>query len=259
MNKPNVAKVFKTVQAGLSKHSPAILTGLGITGFATTAVLAVRATPKALKLIEAKKQEENLEKLPPIEVVKATWKCYIPAVVSGATSAACLIGAHSVHAKRNAVIATAYKLSETALAEYKEQVIDTIGEKKEKTVREKVAKKQLEENPVTKSEVVVTKKGDVLFLEPTSTRYFTSDIETIRSAVNNLNDQLLRDMFGYISLNDLYDEIDLGHTSIGDDLGWNVEGGQIKLDFSYAPASDGTPCAVLNYDPPPKYGFNKFS
>lgn len=259
MSKADVARAFKTAQASLSKHSPAILTGIGITGFVTTTVLAVRATPKALKLIEAKKKEENLEKLPPIDVVKAAWKCYIPTVVSGVTSAACLIGAHSVHAKRNAVIAAAYKLSETALADYKEQVIDTIGEKKEKTVREKVAKKQLDEKPVSKNEVIITKKGDTLCFEPTSSRYFKSDIETIRSAINNLNDQLFRDMFGYVSLNDLYDELGLDHTTVGDDLGWNVDGGRIKVDFSYMGADDGTPCAVINYETSPKWGFNKYS
>lgn len=259
MNKPDVAKAFKTVQASLSKHSPAILTGLGITGFITTTVFAVRATPKALKLIEAKKKEENVDKLPPIDVVKVTWKCYIPAAISGVTSAACLIGAHSVHAKRHAAIATAYKLSETALAEYKDKVIETIGEKKEKTVRDKVAQKKIEEKPLSKSEVIITKKGDLLCFEPTSSRYFKSDKETIRSAINNLNEQMLHDMFGYVSLNDFYDELGLDHTSIGDDLGWNIEDGQIRVDFSYMGADDGTPCMVINYDVGPRYGYNKFA
>ena len=82
MSKADVARAFKTAQASLSKHSPAILTGIGITGFVTTTVLAVRATPKALNLIEAKKKEENLEKLPPIDVVKAA-VCLIPRIITG--------------------------------------------------------------------------------------------------------------------------------------------------------------------------------
>ena len=57
MNKQSVAKLFKDVQSAVSKHSPEILTGLGIAGMITTTVLAVRATPKALKLIDAKKQK----------------------------------------------------------------------------------------------------------------------------------------------------------------------------------------------------------
>lgn len=259
MSKLDVAKTFKTVQAGLSKHSPAILTGIGIVGFTSATVLAVKATPKALKLIEEKKKEKKLNKLPPMEVVKATWKCYIPAAVSGISSAACLIGAHSIHAERHAILAAAYKISETALTEYKEQVVNTIGEKKEKVVRENVVKKKVEETPVSKSEVIVTKHGDVTCFEPTSSRFFKSDKETIRAAVNNLNEQMLRDMFGYVSLNDLYDELGLSHTSIGDHLGWNVENGQIKVDFSYMGDEDGLPCMVIVYDIEPKYGYNKYS
>ena len=39
----------------IGKHSPEILTGLGITGMLTSTVLAVTSTPKALRLIENKK------------------------------------------------------------------------------------------------------------------------------------------------------------------------------------------------------------
>ena len=48
MNKPNVADLFKSVKMVVSKHSPEILTGIGIAGMITTTILAVKATPKAL-------------------------------------------------------------------------------------------------------------------------------------------------------------------------------------------------------------------
>ena len=113
---------------------PAVASGkasFGIAGMITTTVLAVRSTPKALKLIEEKKKEEGVDKLTPAETVKTAWKCYIPAMVLGATSVGCLVGASRVSLRRNAALATAYKLSETALTEYREQVVETIGEKKE--------------------------------------------------------------------------------------------------------------------------------
>ena len=81
----------------ISKRSPEILIGIGIAGMVTTTVLAVKATPKALELINDKKDELEVEKLTPIETVKATWKCYVPAAVSGAVSIACLLGSHSVN------------------------------------------------------------------------------------------------------------------------------------------------------------------
>ena len=57
MNKPNISALFKDVKMAMSKHSPEILTGLGIAGMITTTILAVKATPKALELIEDKKEE----------------------------------------------------------------------------------------------------------------------------------------------------------------------------------------------------------
>jgi len=83
MTKADVSKFLTNVKSSLSKHSPEILVGIGITGMVTTTVLAVKATPKALKLIEETKKEERKDKLTPIETVKATWKCYIPAAVTG--------------------------------------------------------------------------------------------------------------------------------------------------------------------------------
>ena len=55
----NVTRSFNKVGFQLKKHSPEILTGIGIAGMITTTFLAVRATPKALELIEEKKDELN--------------------------------------------------------------------------------------------------------------------------------------------------------------------------------------------------------
>ena len=47
---------------GLRRSSPTILTVLGIVGVVGTAVTAVRATPKAMRLIKAKKDELETDK-----------------------------------------------------------------------------------------------------------------------------------------------------------------------------------------------------
>lgn len=256
MNKQSLATFVRRTKLSLSKHSPEILTGIGITGMLTTTVLAVRATPKALRLIEDA-QDEKGEELNVPETVKACWKCYIPSVVSGTFSIACLIGASSVNARRNAALATAYKLSETAFSEYREKVVETIGEKKEKTVREKVDRERIEKDPVSKNEVIVTKKGDTLCYDTISSRYFKSDIDKIRRVVNELNKEMLHDITGCVSVNELYDELGLDHTMVGDHIGWNVSKGLIDIDFTSHIADDGTPCLVLNYFPAPEHDYDK--
>lgn len=258
MRKPNLAKLVSNTRQFANRHSPEILTGIGIAGMITTTVLAVRATPKALQLIEEKKNEDWVDELSPLEVVKTAWKPYVPAAVTGVASVACLIGASSVNAKRNAALATAYKLSETALSEYREKVIETIGEKKEKAVRDKVAEERVKKNPVSKSEVIVTNNGTTLCFDPISARYFKSSIDKIKRAENELNKQMLHDISGYVSLNDFYDELGLDHTSVGDDLGWNVDR-LIDISFSSQLNDNGEPSVVLDYLVAPKYDFYKFS
>lgn len=256
MNKLAIKGFIRNIGVSVSKHSPEILTGIGIAGMITTTVLAVKATPKALELIEAKKEEEKIDKLKPVEVVKTCWKPYLPAVITGVCSTACLVGASSVNFRRNAALATAYKVSETALNEYREKVVETIGEEKERVVREKVDKERVEKTPVSKSEVYITSKGETLCLDPLSKRYFKSDIETIRKAENELNKQMIHDMFGYVSVNDFYDEIGLEQTDIGDELGWNVNQ-LMDIDFTSQIADNGEPCIVLNYSVAPKYNYTK--
>ena len=176
MNTNGLTKIVKGVRTAAKKHSPEILTGLGIAGMVTTAVMAVRATPKALILIDEAEQEKN-DTLTPVETVKAAWKCYIPSMIVGGISIGCLIGASSVNARRNAALATAYALSESTLKEYQEKVIEEVGERKEREVRDKIDKDKIDQKPVSKSEVIITDAGDVLCFEKLSGRYFKSSMD----------------------------------------------------------------------------------
>lgn len=256
MGKLDTKMLWHNAKRSLSKHSPEILIGLGITGFASTVILAVRATPKALRLINAEKEKKR-DNLTPVETIKVAWKPYIPAVVTGGVSVACVIGANTVNSKRNAALATAYQLSAAALTEYKDKVIETIGEKKERDIREKISKKRVEQTSANSGTVYITGDGDSLFLEPISKRLFKSDIERVRSVVNTLNEQLFNDPFGVISLSDFYDGINLEQTDISDDIGWNLSNGAIKIEFHPAMSDTGKPCLAIYYINPPKYGYDE--
>jgi len=253
MTKADVTKFIKDTGTFMSKHTPELLTGFGIAGMITTTILAVKATPKALALIEKEKERQWVDELKPVDVVKTTWKCYLPATILGAASVGCLVGSSAVSLKRNAVLATAYKLSETALTEYKDKVVETIGEKKEKLVREAVAEDKVKQTPVKNNEVIVTGKGKTLCLEPTSMRHFESDAETIRRAVNELNRRMRDEM--YISLNEFYYELGLEGTDLGDMMGWNINIAYIDVTFTSALTPNDEPCLALVYNTAPIYDF----
>lgn len=267
MNKPNVSKVFKDFQRLAKKRSPEILTGIGIAGMVTTVVLAVKATPKAMELIEDAETEKyethahddgstGREVLTPIETVKVAWKPYIPAAVTGVASIVCLIGANSVHARRNAALYSAYKISTTALNEYRDKVVETIGEKKEAQVRDKINKDKLEKNPSSNSTIIMTGGGETLCYDAHSDRYFKSDVDKIKRAVFDLNDRMQKGMEMCISLNEFYDEIGLKHTDIGDSIGWRIDKGYIDVAFGAQLTDKNEPCIVIEHLMPPEYGFD---
>lgn len=260
----NVKYLIKQLGMILQKNSPYILTGLGCAGVVSTAVMTGRAAVKANNtimgyedLMAMKLSNEELEQrgtpnmyiATPKEKVKLTWKYFIPPVASCMVSVGCIIGAQSVNARRHAALASIYTLTESTLKDYQEKVIELVGEKKEQKIRDDIARKRLEDNPVSKNEVIITGKGEMLCYDTLSGRYFKSDIETLRRIQNDFNHEMMGSM--WVSLNDLYYAMGLSTIKIGDELGWTVDE---LLDFQFKSklTDTGEPCLVLDYNTTPK-------
>ncbi|MGM9968864.1 MAG: DUF6353 family protein [Anaeroplasma sp.] len=252
MGKFNLNEVISKIKFSTSKHAPQILVGVGIAGMATATVLAVKSTPKALQLMEEKKDEENKEKLEPLEVVKTTWKCYIPTAALMVLSTGCLIGSCSISTKRYAALAAAYKIAETGYNEYRDKVIETIGEEKEKEIKSKVAESRIEKTPAKREDAIITGHGDTLCYDNLSGRYFRSSPCEIKNAQNVLNSRMYNYNEMYVSLNDFYDEVGLERTKMGDRLGWNISSGLVELELSSTLSKNDEPVLVVDFINTPK-------
>lgn len=161
--------LWRIVQMETVKHAPAILTGIGIAGMVSAAVLTGTATIKAVKIVEKKNLADKGTK----EVVKAVWKNYIPAMITAGLSIGCLIGASSLSARRAAALSAVYHISETALTDYKEAAKEIVGVEKEKEIQTKASEKAVERNPVSR-EVVIAGTGNYLCFDPAFGKYFYS-------------------------------------------------------------------------------------
>lgn len=255
MNK-TLTDVSNTVSAAVSKHAPEILMGIGIAGMLTSTILAVKATSKAIKKLDAKKKELEKEKLTFGETVKTVWKDYSPAVVTAGASVACLVGSGTVSGKRNAALLTAYKIAETAHKEYKEKVVEVIGEKKEAQVKEKLAEDKLAATPYNNQAVILTNNGNTLFLDYLSGQYFRSDIGKVEKTINDLNRRMYTD--GYVSVNSYNIALGLECTQMGDYMGWNLDKGYITIDRKPGVSTNGEPCLVLYHTVDPVYGYSSY-
>lgn len=252
MGNNNFANLISGLKTTVSKHAPEILMGFGITGMLTSTVLAVKSTPKALALLDVEEHKKG-EKLTPVEMIKATWKCYIPAASVGAVSVCCLLGASTISGKRNAALATAYTLVDTAHKEYKEKVIETIGEEKEKEIKDKIAEEKIRKNPVENNQIFMTGDGDTLCYDALSGRYFRSNVNRINEVINKLNRNINISL--YVSLNDFYEEVGLDENEMGRELGWNHNTGLIEVYFSSQLSPKKEPCLVISFDTPPQYNY----
>ena len=255
MSKTGLVKVVSDLKLYVKKHQPEILTGVGIAGMIVTTITAVRATPKALELLNDVKEKhaDDTDKKEYVKdvIVKVT-PVYIPSFILGGLSISCLIGASSVNHRRNAALATAYSISESALREYKNKVVETIGEKKEQAVRDSIAQDKIDRTPMAQQTVFISDNGSTLCLDSITGRYFSSDRDKLEKAENEINRRMIGDMSA--SLNDFYVEIGLQPIAIGYDLGWNIDK-KLSIDISYGGGPKGEPCLVLDYDILPFYNY----
>lgn len=244
--------LISTLKPFMVKHEPEILTGLGITGLVFATVWGVKATVTAVKAVENKKKELKVEKLPVKETIKTTWKFYIPVVVSTAVSIPCIIGGNCIYSKRNAALAAAYTLSETALQQYQDKVTEIVGEKKSQEIQESISKDKITETySQNKGNVVITGDGDSLFYEPITDRYFKTSWNKILKAANELNAEATNNLCGYITLSDWFCKLGLPSTDISDELGWSIEKkgvrGLIDVSVSSHLTDDNVACGAIYY------------
>lgn len=225
------------------KHSPEILTAIGITGMAVSMIFAVSATPKALQCIEDAKNERDTDELTKTEIAKATWKCYVPAAVTFAASTACIIGASKINFERNAALATAYTLSETAMMEYKKKVVEEIGKEKENDIQTKVVSDKTGTSPSVINQMFLSGGSDVMCFDELTNSYFLTTVDKLDKAVNELN-RRMRDE-NYITLNDFYYEVGIEPNGLGEMLGWNIDDGYIKLQYTAHLDKNGNPCLAF--------------
>lgn len=246
-----LATIFKQAEKFTADHSPQILTGIAVAGTLTTAVLTGKAAYKAFAILNEPEVDPSgynagfvKRVLEPKEKVLLTWKLFIPPAAVGVLTVASVITANQIGTRRAAAMAAAYTLSEKAFHEYKDKVVEKLGANKEQSVRDDIAQDRVRNNPVTERAIYATRGGSDLCFEPYSGRYFSSSMEALKKAQNDLNYQVINNY--YASLSDFYDLLGLDRTKISDDLGWNCDR-LLELSFSTVLSDDDRPCLVIDY------------
>lgn len=210
----------------LNKHSSTILTVVGASGVVATAVLAVRATPKALRLIDEKKNElgENIilyaddepyevfqkGELTPLETIKVAWKPYIPSIIVGSATIACIFGSNYLNSKKQASLLSAYSILERSYKEYRKSITD-LNEDEDKKAIHGIAETEFDEK-------IEIPEGEELFFEWHTMTWFTSTLEKVKEAERIFNSHYIQS--GIACVNDYFDLLGIPRVDWGYQLGW---------------------------------------
>ena len=160
-------------------HVSTLLTCIGAIGVIATSVMAVKATPKATRLLEASEEEKG-EKLTKMEMVKIAGPAYIPAVLVGASTIACIFGANILTKHNQASLASAYILLDRSYKEYRNKVNALYGEEADDEVRAKVANDHYDEYEDCDEMVVDEEDDDMkLFFDYNTLQMFRAPMSKV--------------------------------------------------------------------------------
>ena len=246
-------KLVRHAKVFLERNASTILTTIGGVGVVTTSVLAVKATPKAMRLVE-KAEEAKGEKLTKFETIKVAGPSYIPAVVTGAATIACIFGANALNKRQQAALMSAYALIDNSYKEYKRKVVELYGQEAADAVQAEIASDKYEESDISVAE------GKELFFDSYSGRYFESTLADVRKAECEINREL--NIGGYACINELYDMLGMPHIEGGSTIGWSTFADYEMFGYSWvdflltkATIDDDIECTIVDMQNEPYADF----
>lgn len=227
-------------RAILRQHGRSILTGGSIILTVLAVGEGIRATCNAKDII-SEKQYEKFEamgcpeeggdfKLTREEVIKSVWKCYIWTFLLLGAAIACGITSHVQSNKIIEGSSLAYSSLLETYNMYQHNVGRVLSNKQQRDVLHETVHDIVENDgpnpkvtdikPTTK--IVVSEDTKVLFRDAYSSKgsgYFRMTMNDARIAIAKFNKWLMDN--DQATLNDWYDFLGLGHSEMGDVLGWS--------------------------------------
>lgn len=242
--------LIETVKSTMGKHAPIILTSISVAGVVGTAICASHDTLMARNVLDQMADEEPDATRK--EQVMRVAPCYIPTLLMGGATIACIIGAHAANTGKIAAYASAYSLAQEAASKYRDSVKEVVSKQEAEEIEKKYSEGLTADHLPGDREILELDDGKQLCYDSMTGRYFRSDVETLRHIQNDLNHQLLQEM--WLSLNNFYYAAGLAPVNIGEELGWDSDH-LIELRFTAILTSSGVPCVVVDFETRPTAEF----
>lgn len=225
----------------LQRSSPTILTFVAAVGVVTTSVMAAKATPKAIQLLDSAKQEKR-EELTTFEIVQIAAPVYIPTALIGLSTIFCIFGANILNKRQQATLISAYSSLKRYHDEYRNKLLELHGEETDIEIRNAMAREHCNYHQIN----LDIPDGKAIFYDEISGESIVRYEREIMDAEYHLNRNFT--MRGYAFLNEFYEFLGLPMTEYGGRWGWSMASGIMWIDFEHRLISDDGKTACYSID-----------
>lgn len=248
------AKISKRVGRQLYRSSPTILTVVASVGVIVTTITAVRATPKAVKLLKEAELEKG-ENLTKVEIIRVAGPSYIPSALLGISTIVCIFGANALNQRKQASLMSAYVMLNESYKQYRKSAKIVYGEDADDKIHVEMAKDAMVATYDWGYQVynmdMDSESERLLFYDLSSKKYFRTTMAAVLNAQYHVNRNLA--IRGDCSLNEYLSFLGVEGIDGGDDLGWNIsymveEMDCYWLDFDNYKSTleDGLECIIID-------------
>lgn len=247
-------KIPKRVGRQLYRSSPTILTVVASVGVIVTTITAVRATPKAIKLLKEAEAEKG-ENLTKVEIIRVAGPSYIPSTLLGISTIVCIFGANALNQKKQTSLMSAYAMLNESYKQYRKSAQIVYGEDADGKIHAEMAKDAMVHTYDWGYQVynmdMDSESERLLFYDLSSKKYFRTTMAAVLNAQYHVNRNLA--IRGDCSLNEYLSFLGVEGIDGGDDIGWDItymveEMDCYWLDFdNYKSTSeDGLECIIID-------------
>lgn len=241
-----VPKVIKSIATTCATHSRQILLAVSVTGAAGSVVLAIKATPRAMEVVEDLREVYG-DHIPAKELIRKVGPIYAPTAIMLLTTCGCIIGAHRLADKENAILASIAAGAQGTVAEYEKRLADQLGEKAANKLKAEVEAARQDtsmEYPEVINNPPNIAGGFQLYREPESGQFFWATEHSLNEAVAQLNRQIDNEMWA--TLNDFLYLLDIDRCDFGDRVAWDIDH-KLHIPFTTAEKCKREPYAGRSY------------
>lgn len=211
--------ILTTIKSFAIKYAPTILTVTGVTTMATAAVIAVKESENAAKIIDEAKEKATSKSDRIIKTVIATVKAYKFSILTGGLAILQIAIGHKIALNRLATAGAAAYLYKSRYEDLKAKVDNVLTDKQKCEIRESLANDAVEkvDDDIPKETRVCRDPEDVehlktFVLEDLSTSEkpfkFKATLREVEKAEAEISSTIRND--GYITINEITDMLSLG-------------------------------------------------